>query len=193
MKIGEDYEKIEFEAFGLDLLEPNAFIGDMLIAGLAFYALWIFRNTPKDAFFTNWRRFFFVFGMSFVAGALGHLMFNYWGIPGKYASWYLGIFSPYFIEQAMMSVHPEQKTGKLLLKLSNAKLLLALIAETLMLALTDVEATPTNGLHVVTATTSIGLIFSLGYLGVKYEKAIGRPFKNTMYFRCSPTGCVYPR
>jgi hypothetical protein len=35
MKIGADYPKIEWEVMGYDLLEPNAFIGDTLIAFVA--------------------------------------------------------------------------------------------------------------------------------------------------------------
>ena len=31
MLIGRDYDKIEFSFLGLDLLEPNAFIGDTII------------------------------------------------------------------------------------------------------------------------------------------------------------------
>ena len=31
MLIGRDFDKIEFSSLGLDLLEPNAFIGDNII------------------------------------------------------------------------------------------------------------------------------------------------------------------
>ena len=35
MIIGADFPKIEFSLFGLDLVEPNAFIGDTLILAVA--------------------------------------------------------------------------------------------------------------------------------------------------------------
>ena len=35
MLIGKDFEKIEIRLFGLDLLEPNAFLGDTIILFVA--------------------------------------------------------------------------------------------------------------------------------------------------------------
>jgi hypothetical protein len=37
MIIGADFPKIEFSLFGLDLVEPNAFIGDTLILAVALF------------------------------------------------------------------------------------------------------------------------------------------------------------
>ncbi len=177
MKIGKDFEKIEFEMFGLELLEPNAFIGDILIAAFSLYAFFQLRHAPVSPFFSHWKRFFLLFVLSFIAGGFGHLMFNYWDVPGKYLSWYLGILSPYFIEQAMGSMHPNERIRTWWMNLSHLKLALSLMGETLVVAFLDLSENPTNGMHVITATTSIGLIASLGFLGRYYQKLFHDGFK----------------
>jgi hypothetical protein len=37
MRIGSNYDKIEWKVFNLDLLEPIGFFGDLIIAGFCFY------------------------------------------------------------------------------------------------------------------------------------------------------------
>ena len=54
MKIGEDFPKIEFEMFGLDLVEPNAIIGDTILFLTAiFFAIKIGKFTIQNDFFKN--------------------------------------------------------------------------------------------------------------------------------------------
>ncbi len=103
MLIGSDYPKIEFEAFGLDLVEPNAMYGDALICFVALFIAYKLSKMPiQNTFFKSWRYFFIIFGIGFFFGGLGHMMYNYWGLPGKYTSWYSGIFASFFIERAMI-------------------------------------------------------------------------------------------
>ena len=59
MRIGSDYKKIELEAFGLDLLEPNAMFGDVIIFFISlFIAFKVARMPIQGPFFVYWRAFF---------------------------------------------------------------------------------------------------------------------------------------
>ena len=54
MLIGKDFDKIEFDFFGLHLLEPNAFIGDVVILFVALYfAIQITKIKRVTPFLTN--------------------------------------------------------------------------------------------------------------------------------------------
>ena len=103
MLIGKDFDKIEFSFFGLNLLEPNAFIGDSIILITAiFLASKLRRFDMSNPFFKNWRYFFLLFGCGMFLGGVGHLIFNYFGFYGKYIPWLMGIWAVYFIEKAMI-------------------------------------------------------------------------------------------
>lgn len=92
MLIGEDYPKIEFQWFGFELLEPMAFITDMLLAILAFTLAWKVKSIgTQHQLYKNWYRFYLVMGIATITGGFAHLMYNYWGIAGKFPSW---IFAP---------------------------------------------------------------------------------------------------
>ena len=132
MLIGKDFERIEFSVFGVDLLEPNAFIGDSLILIIALFLA--SRTRKQDInidFFKNWNYFYLFFGTCMFLGGVGHLMFNYWGFYGKYLPWYLGIVSIFFLEKAMISLI-SSKLRILLLRISVLKLVVALILETII-------------------------------------------------------------
>lgn len=178
MIIGSDYPKIEWNFLGFEFVEPNAFIGDTLIC---IFSLYFLVKTTKlgvnNPFFTNWKRFFFIFGISFFLGGLGHLCYNYWQVPGKYASWFLGMLAPYFIEQAMLSLLWKEKLKNKLIFISKLKLALALIAETVILLSVDLNPKPELGMIVPTLTSVLGLTLSLGLLGAIYQKRVDTSFK----------------
>ncbi|MCH2223189.1 MAG: hypothetical protein MK066_00375 [Crocinitomicaceae bacterium] len=177
MLIGQDFDKIEWDVLGLHLLEPNAFFGDMLIAIVGFYFAYktasLKKNTP---FFSFWKLAFISFGFTFITGGFGHLFFHYWGVPGKYLGWYVGIFTPYFIEQATLSLIQHTKQKKFLILLSKIKFIIAVIGTSLMILFMDLESDPTRGMSIVTPHIIIGLVFCLGYLGYIYSKRIHRSF-----------------
>lgn len=182
MLIGQDYERIEFTLFGLDLVEPNAFIGDFLILIIAlFFASEVKKLGIKDPFTKNWRYFFLIFGIGMFLGGLGHVMFKYWGFYGKYLPWYIGITSVFFIEKAMLSLHKNEQVKSVLKKVSRAKLVLALIAETFVFLFADMSLDHSIGLQVPAITTAIGLIYSLAVLGYQYIKQIDSSFKYMFY------------
>lgn len=170
MLIGKDFDKISFEWMGLELLEPNAFIGDTLLFTLSL-AIWIrLRRIPsKERFFSGWRQFFLLFGISFLFGGFGHLLYNYWGIPGKTPSWYLTLFATYGIEQAMISIHPEERKRLLFTKISQIKLALAIVGVTAVSLFVNLAADYSKGMLVPTINSTVGLIWTLGFLGYQYS------------------------
>jgi hypothetical protein len=176
MLIGEDFQKLTFEPFGLDLVEPNALIGDTLIALISWYFAYRVSKLQPTPFFKNWKWFFLVFGVSFLFGGLGHSCFNYWGVPGKYPAWLLGICAPYFVEQAMLSIYDNLKWRKILIRISQIKLVLALGGTIAVFAFVDLDVDPGKGLRTSTANTAIGLLFALGYLGIRYSKQFTSSF-----------------
>lgn len=171
MLLGEDFEKVSFELFGLDLLEPNAFITDTLITICAFtFAYKLHHHFPKKPFYNHWKYFFIVFGTSFFLGGLGHVFYNQWGIPGKTPPWFLGIIACFFIEQAFISEHRNKAFSAILKKISITKLILALIGALCVSLFVDLKADYSKGMHVPTINSIIGMGYCLAYLAVSFAK-----------------------
>lgn len=178
MLIGQDYDKLQWDAFGLELLEPNTFIGDVIIFFVAIYFFFqIKRNYSKTTFNRSWMYFYLFFALGFGLGGFGHLFFNYTGVPGKYPAWFLGMVASFFIERAMISIYPKVEKRTFFQQLVNAKLVLFCIAETIVLATLDIEAKPERGLIVPTLNSVLGLGIALGLLGAKYQQKIHASFK----------------
>lgn len=178
MLIGQDYDKIQWNVFGLELVEPNTFIGDVIIFFVAIYFFFqIKRYYSKSTFNVNWMYFYLFFAIGFSLGGFGHLFFNYTGVPGKYPAWFLGMVSSFFIERAMVSIYPKVEKRKLFLQLVTAKLVLFCIAETIVLSTLDIEAKPERGLIVPTLNSVLGLGIALGLLGAMYQQKVHVSFK----------------
>lgn len=178
MLIGTDYPKIEFELFGFDLLEPNAMIGDTIILAVALYfAYRTSKLSVQDSFFSYWKWFFIIFGFGFFAGGLGHMLYNYFGVPGKYLSWYSGIVASFFVEKAIISIFPILSWKPLLNKIIILKMLLAFFAATYVFATLDLTVDPSKGLIVPTLNSILGLGLTLGLLGYYYQRKIDVSFR----------------
>lgn len=177
MLIGENFEKISFELFGLQLLEPNGFISDILLAAVSlFFAFKVSRFSIKNTFFSSWSIFFVIFALSSIFGALGHLLFNYWGLPGKYPAWFLILGSVFFVERAMFSLLPQNNFRKVLNTLSWAKLFTAILGVILTILYVDLTDY-SKGMKIPTLNTVIGLSFSLGVLSFYFIKKIHPSFR----------------
>jgi hypothetical protein len=175
MRIGSDFDKIEWDIWGFNLLEPNAAIGDLIIFCFAFFLY--LRIKDKSPFYVLWAKFYLFFGFSFLLGGFGHLFYNYSGLFGKSFSWLFGIIATFFVEQSMLSlwIHPFQKN--LLLRLSIFKAGLFILAEIMLLYNLPSAQDASIGLLIPTINSVIGLGFALGYLGVYYEKQIHEGFR----------------
>jgi len=174
MLIGQDFEKMQFDFLGLHLLEPNALLGNTFIFVLSLI-LYLKIGKPKGntAFFTaSWRWFFMLCGLSFLVGGFGHVFYNYWGVAGKHPAWYLTILGVFFVERAMISLHPVAKTKALLTKISRIKLVVALLAALYVSLFVDLEADYSKGMIVPTTNSIFGFVYTLGILGYRYARTI---------------------
>ncbi len=181
MLIGADYEKIEFEFLGLDLLEPNSFVGDFIIFTFSFIFAYKVSKMLQTNFVKNWKYFFIVFGIGFLFGGLGHLMYNYWGVPGKYIGWFAGMTSVFLIEKAMLPFLSNPKLVKTLLLFSKIKFILAIIAEILVIYYVDLEQDYSVAMKVPIINSTIGLVYTLAILGFVFSKKITPGFRFFLY------------
>jgi len=178
MLIGNDFPKIQFEFLGLDLVEPNTFIGDVFIFLFSVYALYKLNKLPVNSlFFVYWKWFFGVFGVSFLFGGFGHLFFNYFGVRGKYFSWYTSLIAVFLIEIAMLSIHSNQSLSQKLKRISFFKLIVAIGIETAVFMFADLSKNTSAGLIIPSVDSSLGLILTLGLLGYHYHKNISVSFQ----------------
>lgn len=178
MLIGEDFQKLKWHFSGFEFLEPNALIGDTLLLIVAFFfAYKTFQLKNKNSFFSYWTLFFILFGISFFVGGLGHFCFNYWGVRGKYFSWFAGIFSAFIIEFAMIEIYPNSALIKILKRIATAKLVLFIFLEIYVLNRYNIEANPQKGLIIPTLNSFIGLGLTLGFLSIYYQRKIADSFR----------------
>ena len=117
MKIGEDYEKMEFTFMNLELLEPNALLTDTLIAvvGITIGFIIMKRNKRFTApFFNYWKVLFFVYGIGFFFGGLGHVFYGYFGVTGKYVALISGLAIPLIIFSFATRIIPKAVSRRLI-------------------------------------------------------------------------------
>lgn len=178
MIIGSDYDKLEIQLFGFDLLEPNTFIGDVIIFALSiFLAYKTGKLSAKGNYFLFWKWFFIVFGISFLAGGFGHLFYNYWSLPGKYTGWYSGMVATLLIEVAFLSVFPNEKWRMRLTVFAVVKMSAAFIIEAIVLATYDLSADQSKGLFIPTLSSVLGLALVFGLLATYYRSKIDESFR----------------
>lgn len=178
MKIGEDFSPIAFDFYNWKLLEPNAFIGDMLIFFLSlYYVSQINKLQKKEAFFSYWKYFYLVFGLGFFAGGLGHLFFNYWGVKGKFPSWILGMLAVTMIEFAMTSLLKNNKLVRNFKFFIVLKLIVFILIETYIAFFTDIENNVQKGLFLPMINTVIGMGIIMTYYSVQFQKTLNENFK----------------
>lgn len=174
MRIGSDFEKMEFSWFGLDLLEPNALLTDTLIAIFAFiFAILVIRNFPKQSFYNRWKWLFLLQGISFFLGGLGHVLYNYTGVWGKFVPMIFATGFVMMVEHSMLTLIPENKQ-RIFLTLSKIKAAVALIVLTTMMFTMDVENNLEKLLLVPSLNTTIGYFATLLFLGIKYGRTKSR-------------------
>lgn len=171
MKIGEDFDKMEFSMFGLDLLEPNSLISDSLITIVAlFFAYKVSKKFPlNQPFYNYWKWLFILQGISFFLGGLGHVLYNYTGVWGKYFPLATAVGFIMVIEHAVICLLP-QENRKIYFNLSKTKAFLALTILTVMMFTMDVENNLSTLLLVPSANTAVGYILTLGVIGFIYAR-----------------------
>ena len=176
--IGLDFPKIEFELFGLELLEPMAIITDTIMGGLSVYfGFKILALRKTLPFYKYWVLFFIIFGVGSILGGIGHTFYNQLGIFGKIPSWVCGPISVYFAEKAMISLHWKGETKKKLQKWFDLKVVLVYLAFFYLLFFGDKSQNANLPFLPIAINTIVGLIAAVGVLGFKYTEKLSPKFK----------------
>jgi hypothetical protein len=98
-------DPIQFELFGLHLQEPMAVITNSMISVFCFFAYFRLGRSNGEA---NrwWRLFYLIFGFSTLLGGLGHALFPYFGVYGKFPCWTLGCLANVCAARGMLTLTP---------------------------------------------------------------------------------------
>jgi len=175
--IGIDFPKIEFQLFGLELLEPMALITNSMLGLIAlFFAHKTSKFKSKSPFYKYWKFFFFFFGIGVLLGGIGHTFYNQLGIYGKIQGWLLGPLTIYFAERAMVSVHWQPSKIKILNKLAIVKLIIVYTIFVILLMVSSDSKLSTQPFLPIAINTIIGLIGFVGILGFKYTNKLSAKF-----------------
>jgi hypothetical protein len=169
--IGTDFPKLEWNFMGLQLLEPNAMIGDVILFTISLYfAKQVLKINAGHIFYQCWSRFYIWFGFSFLLGGFGHLLYNYLGLWGKYPSWILGMIATFHLTKAMISIWPMANQQRIFTNSALFLLGIGITTELLVFATVDLSIDQSKGLFVPTLVSGIGIIFALVVLGLTYQK-----------------------
>jgi hypothetical protein len=103
--------KIEFSLFGLDLLEPMAFVTNMVVVITCMIA-YLRTRELTSGYARWWKAFFISFALASFFGALSHVFWNYWWFYGKIPSWFFGVVATTCSAFAMLEVARLQKKVK---------------------------------------------------------------------------------
>jgi len=176
--IGADFEKIQFVLFGLNLVEPMAIILDTILGVFSIYlGIKVGQIKSKHPFYTYWKWFFLIFGFASIAGGLGHTFLNYWGMGGKFPAWICGPFAIYCLEQAMISVEPNEKRLSMLKLISAIKLLIVYVVFIIICSKQTIGLNIKLPFLPIAINTIIGIILTAGVLGLIYKKKLSSHFK----------------
>ncbi|MCG8575379.1 MAG: hypothetical protein MI810_10875 [Flavobacteriales bacterium] len=180
--IGQDFEKISFELFGLDLLEPMALITDSVLGLLSIYFAFRLRKIQSaHPFFIYWRWFFIIFGLATFSGGLGHALFNYWGVAGKFPSWILAPISLYALEQGMVSVYPNKKKVSFLKSISFWKYVVVVGIFVAICVSIDLPANEKKPFLPLAINSALSMVVVGGFMAYYYQKKLDKNYLFILY------------
>jgi hypothetical protein len=162
-------DKLPFELFGLCLQEPMALITNWLIASTSFI-LFARISKPTTLFQKHWRMFYLMFGISTVFGGLGHLLFYYFDVFGKFPCWVFGFIAAFHAGKAMIS-------NKMISETRQKRLTQFLLFK--MLVLGGMAVLMGSFIYVMIDASITYLFFCLGF-GMYYWKNGNDGFKYTV-------------
>jgi len=176
--IGVDYPKIEFQLFGLELLEPMALITDSVLGFLSlFFAFKLTKINSKLPFYIYWKWFFIIFGIGMIFGGIGHTFYNQLGMKGKVLAWVFGPIGIFLSEKAMIATHWNNKTKTILNKLIVVEMIITYVAFVILLLTADKSKISTLPFLPIALNTIIGFIGVVGMLSFKYTEKLSVKFK----------------
>ena len=94
--------KIEFEIWGLQLLEPMALILNLIMCFQSFHHYREIKNSFASPFSSYFGKFFLFISISTFFAAWSHLFYNYFGMLGKIPGYSTTIVSISMLEYAMV-------------------------------------------------------------------------------------------
>jgi len=121
-------EVIKFEWLGLHLQEPMGIIMNFAMAAFSFFAFFKLKRTEYDEAGKWWKLFYLTFGISTVFGGLGHGLFYYFQVPGKFPCWITGCLANVFCAKGILSFSGYQIRNKALEIFIWSKSLLLVVA-----------------------------------------------------------------
>lgn len=163
-------DKLPFQLFGLCLQEPMALITNWLIA---FTSIFLFTRikTPINLFQKHWKMFYLLFGISTFFGGLGHLLFYYFEVYGKFPCWVTGVIAAFHAGKAMIS-------NKLISEQRQKRLTNFLLFKGLLLCIMAILMK--SFIYVMIDAAITYLFFCLGF-GLYYWKKGSDGFKYTVF------------
>ncbi len=113
-------EKVAFELFGLELLEPLSTLMNWVLAiqSAIFYKKLSKLESPFQKY---WSWFFLGYAIAFVFGGFTHLLYNYTGQYFKVTNWSIAILSVVIAELAMIMDVEEPRKKQMLTTVVRAK------------------------------------------------------------------------
>jgi hypothetical protein len=160
-------EKIEFEMWGLQLLEPMALILNLVMSFQSFLYYQKIRASFASPFSAYFSKFFLFISISTFFAAWSHLFYNYLGLVGKIPGWATSIISISMLEYAMVIyLYPK---GNILLK----SIIAILIASAFGLLIFELK------FLWVAIHTAIGIVL---FLGVPFSIRIAKGTDQVGFF-----------
>ncbi|MFM7681874.1 MAG: DUF6962 family protein [Bacteroidota bacterium] len=171
MLIGQDFDKIEIELFGLIIQEPNGVISDLIMSVVScILGILLIQKYKKTEFEKWWIAFFILYGISAFLGAFGHGFYHYFGVLGKVPNWITGIPIIYFIESAMISLISDLTRKKIFKRLALWKMVLVYLIFTLIYLTIPIHNNPKIAFLPIAFNTILGVTLSAGVLGYQFYK-----------------------
>jgi predicted membrane channel-forming protein YqfA (hemolysin III family) len=171
MLIGQDFDKLEIQLFGLIIQEPNGVISDLVMSIVSIIlGILLIRKYGKSEFEKWWIAFFILYGISAFLGAFGHGFYHYFGALGKVPNWLTGIPIVYFIELAMISLIEDLKRKKTLKFLALSKMVVVYVIFAWICYTVPINEKPQIPFLPIAFNTILGVLLSAGVLGYQFYK-----------------------
>ena len=175
MQIGEDFPKISLDLNGFTILEPNAIITDLIMAGISFYFVFkLYSRRKSHGFLKYWYYFFLTFGIGAIMGSIAHGLYSYSGPQGKFPTWISGILSVYFIEKAMIKSSRRFNKNNILGKISFFKMIGVFLSVITVISTKAFDNDHTIGFLPIVINTVIGVFISVSFassLNLKFQRS----------------------
>ena len=121
--------------------------------------------------------FFFLFGISSLAGGFGHALYSYFGHLGKLFTWVTGIVSIYMIERGMIEAYANSPINTRLKLFSMIKLVLLYLVFFGILFFGPIDQKPNLPFLPIAINTIIGVSWFAGVYAFKLSKSLHKDFK----------------